>query len=46
MKLKINTDGFEGYAKRGLERARKLDRRETIKPEIHITFLRPGNCDK
>ena len=37
MKLKINTDGFEGYAKRALERARKLDRREAIKPEITIT---------
>ena len=41
MKLKINTDGFEGYAKRALERARKLDRREAIKPEITITFENP-----
>ena len=41
MKLKINTDGFEGYAKRALERARKLDRRESIKPEITITFEDP-----
>src|SRR5271165_5685965 len=41
MKLKINTDGFEGYAKRALERARKLDRREAIKPEITITFEDP-----
>ena len=38
MKLRINTDGFEGYAKRALERARKLDRREAIKSEITITF--------
>ena len=41
MKLKINTDGFEGYAKRALERARQLDRREAIKPEIPITFEDP-----
>lgn len=41
MKLKINTDGFEGYAKRALERAHKLDRREAIKPEITITFEDP-----
>ena len=41
MKLKINTDGFEGYAKRALERARKLDQREAIKPEITITFEDP-----
>jgi len=41
MKLKINTDGFEGYAKRALARARKLDRREAIRPEITITFDNP-----
>ena len=41
MKLRINTDGLEGYAKRALERARKLDRREAIKPEITITFEDP-----
>jgi len=41
MTLRINTDGFEGYAKRALERARKLDRREAIKPEITITFEDP-----
>ena len=41
MKLRINTDGFEGYAKRALARARKLDRREPIKPEITITFDNP-----
>jgi hypothetical protein len=40
MKLRIKTDGFEGYAKRVLERARKLDRREA-KPEITITFEDP-----
>jgi predicted transcriptional regulator len=41
MKLKINTDGFEGYAKRAAARARKLDRRERIKPEVTITFDNP-----
>lgn len=41
MKLRINTDGFEGYAKRAVARARKLDRREPIKPEITITFDNP-----
>lgn len=39
--MKINTDGFEGYAKRALNRAKKLDRGETIKPEITITFEDP-----
>jgi predicted transcriptional regulator len=41
MKMKINTDGLEGYAKRAVVRARKLDRRERIKPEITITFDNP-----
>ena len=41
MKLKINTDGFGGYAKRALSRAKKLDRGETIKQEITITFEDP-----
>jgi len=41
MKVKINTSGFEGYAKRALARARKLDRRQTIQPEITITFEDP-----
>ena len=41
MRLKINADGFEGYAKRALARARRLDRRERIKPEVTITFENP-----
>jgi predicted transcriptional regulator len=41
MRLKINADGFEGYAKRAVARARKLDRRERIKAEITITFENP-----
>ena len=41
MKMKINTDGFEGYAKRAVTRARKLDRRDLIQPEITITFDNP-----
>ncbi len=41
MQLKIHTDGLEGYGKRALARARKLDRRERIKSEITITFDNP-----
>jgi predicted transcriptional regulator len=41
MKLKINKDGFEVYAPRDVVRARKLDRRAGIKPEITITFGNP-----
>jgi predicted transcriptional regulator len=41
MTLLIHTDGFEGYAKRALARARKLDRKERIKPEVSITFDNP-----
>ncbi len=41
MKLKIHANGFEGYAKRAAARARKLDRRESVRPEITITFDNP-----
>lgn len=41
MNSKIHTDGFEGYARRALERARKLDRGEAVKAEITITFEDP-----
>ncbi len=41
MRLKIHTDGFEGYAKRSTARARKLARGERIKSEITITFDSP-----
>ena len=41
MKLTIHSDGFEGYAKRALARARELNRREPIKPAITITFENP-----
>ncbi|MGC2108971.1 MAG: hypothetical protein WA655_05600 [Candidatus Korobacteraceae bacterium] len=41
MKMKIAGDGFESYAKRALARARKLDRKEPIRPEIRITFEDP-----
>ncbi len=40
-RVKIGSEGFEAYAKRALARARKLDRRERIKPEIRITFEDP-----
>jgi len=39
--MRIITDGFEGYAKRAVARAGKLDRREPIKAEITITFDNP-----
>jgi predicted transcriptional regulator len=41
MTLKINPDGCEGYAKRAGVQARKLDPRESIKPEKTITFDNP-----
>jgi predicted transcriptional regulator len=41
MKLKIHTDGFEGFKKRSLERAQKLDRRERIAPSFGFTFESP-----
>ena len=37
-KLTIHTDGFEGFRKRSLERARKLDRGELLQPEKIVTF--------
>ena len=41
MKTKIHTDGFEGYAKRALERAKKLSEHKKIEPEMSITFENP-----
>ena len=41
MRLKIHTDGFEGYAKRSLARAKKLSRGKKIRPEMSITFEDP-----
>lgn len=41
MNLKIHTDGFEGFKKRSLDRARKLDRGERIAPAFGITFESP-----
>jgi len=37
-KLTIHTDGFEGFRKRSLKRARKLDRGELLEPEKILTF--------
>ena len=36
--LAIHTDGFKGFGKRALERARKLDRSKPIEPEHSITL--------
>jgi predicted transcriptional regulator len=41
VKLTVHTDGFEGYKVRALARARKLDRKELLKPEVSITFDDP-----
>lgn len=41
MRLTIHTDGFEGFRKRSLERARKMDRGERLRPEKSITFENP-----
>jgi len=41
MRVNIRTDGFEGYAKRALQRARKLDRKVPIRAEKTITFEDP-----
>jgi hypothetical protein len=40
-KLTIHEDGFEGYSKRALARARKIDQRERFEPEISITLNGP-----
>jgi predicted transcriptional regulator len=37
-KLTVHTDGFEGFRKRSLERAKKLDRGELLEPEKILTF--------
>jgi predicted transcriptional regulator len=40
-KLVVHTDGFEGYKERALARARRLDRKELLEPEVSITFDNP-----
>ncbi|HLH04494.1 MAG TPA: hypothetical protein VKX25_17140 [Bryobacteraceae bacterium] len=37
-KTVIHTDGFEGFRKRALERARKLDRGEVLQPKHSVTL--------
>jgi predicted transcriptional regulator len=37
-RITVHTDGFEGFRKRSLERARKLDRGELLEPEKILTF--------
>ena len=37
-KLTIHADGFEGFRKRSLDRARKLDSGELLEPEKILTF--------
>jgi predicted transcriptional regulator len=46
MKLTVHSDGLEGFGKRSLDRARKLDRGEKLKPEKIITFENPVEMSK
>ncbi len=41
MRLTIHTDGLEGFRRRSLELARKMDRGEKLRPEKSITFENP-----
>ncbi len=41
MELTIHTDGLEGFRRRSLELARKMDRGEKIQSEKNITFENP-----
>jgi len=41
MRIRVHSDGFDGYAGRSLERAEKLARQEKIEPSIAITFDSP-----
>ena len=41
MRLKIHSDGFEGYSERSLARAKKLARGKKIQSELSITFEDP-----
>ena len=42
-RVKVTTGPVEGFIRRSLERARKLDRREKLLPEITMTFEDPAN---
>ncbi len=46
MKRMIYSDGFDGYAKRALGRARKLSEGKRIRPEMSITFEDPLTMTK
>lgn len=41
MNLTIYTDGFDGYTKRSIERAKKLTRGEYVEPSRGLTFESP-----
>jgi predicted transcriptional regulator len=41
MSLTIHTDGFEGFKRRSLDRARKITRGERIEPSVSFTFESP-----
>ena len=46
MKLTVRADGFEGWARRGRERARKLTRGEKVVAEKTINFESPFEMRK
>ena len=41
MRMTVRSDGFEGYAKRALARAKRLAGNQKIEPEMTITFETP-----
>jgi len=41
VKLTVYTDGFEGFKRRSLARAKKLDKGERIEPSFGFTFESP-----
>lgn len=41
MRLTIHSDGYQGFKKRSMERARKFDSGETVAPSKSITFESP-----
>ncbi len=41
MKTTVRADGFEGYKKRALARAKKLDREEPMEESMTLTFADP-----
>jgi predicted transcriptional regulator len=45
-KVTLATGSLEDYVERSTERARKIDRGETIEPDISITFADPADLSR